>query len=268
LLKRKKLKKSKKSTKHICNSDNRKRGAMGIKKNHVYSGDAREIMTGFPSNSVQCGVTSPPYWNLRNYNVDGQLGHEATPEEYVRKVVLICRELRRVLKENGILFLNLGDGHFKSDSPESIYKLKPKDLIGIPWRVALALQYDGWFLRSDVVWYKPNASPEGSVYDRPTRAHEYVFILTKKGRYYWDQDAVRIPNESAGIRLNVDSDYVTEEIISNSVEAIEKGKVELKKRIEKTIKDTGVTRKLACYITIKKRGVVMKKAKISDLFGS
>lgn len=129
--------------------------------------------------SVQCVVTSPPYWGLRDYGVDGQLGLEKTPEEYVANMVTVFREVRRVLKADGLLWLNLGDSF-----------LPDKNLAGIPWRVAFALQADGWWLRSDIIWAKPNPMPE-SVTDRPTRAHEYLFLLTKSARYYYDADAIK-----------------------------------------------------------------------------
>ena len=128
--------------------------------------------------SVDCCVTSPPYWGLRDYSVANQLGLESTPEEYVENMVQVFREVRRVLKPEGTLWLNLGD------------TMDTKQLQGIPWRVAFALQADGWWLRSDIIWHKPNPMPE-SVTDRPTKAHEYVFLLTKSARYYYDADAVR-----------------------------------------------------------------------------
>lgn len=173
------------------------------------------------SESVQCVVTSPPYWGLRDYGVPGQLGLERTPEEYVEKMVAVFREVRRVLRKDGTVWLNLGDSYAHSSSGSDVRNvggfqgeqiranpkmadayqtrkkdlpdgLKPKDLVGIPWRVAFALQADGWWLRSDIVWAKPNPMPE-SIRDRPTRAHEYIFLLTKSERYYYDQDAIREP---------------------------------------------------------------------------
>lgn len=167
--------------------------------------------------SVHCVVTSPPYWGLRDYGQDGQIGLEPTPELYVEHIVGVFREVRRVLRDDGTLWLNLGDcystnpkgpnGDDKSTlSPSGVrvqrathlngrraLGLKPKDLVGIPWRVAFALQADGWWLRSDIIWSKPNPMPE-SVTDRPTRAHEYVFLLSKRARYYYDADAIREPH--------------------------------------------------------------------------
>ena len=151
-----------------------------------------------------------PYWGLRDYGVPGQIGLEKTPEEYVGKLVEVFREVRRVLKKDGVLWLNLGDsyaaggnggGTEKQDSNRGTLALrgkvkkappgfKPKDLVGIPWRVAFALQADGWYLRSDIIWSKPNPMPE-SVTDRPTKAHEYIFLLTKSARYYYDAEAVK-----------------------------------------------------------------------------
>jgi len=165
--------------------------------------------------SIQMCVTSPPYWNLRDYGLSDQLGLEKTPEEYVDNLVCVFREVKRVLRKDGVLFLNLGDSYAGSgrgnnpngkqgtnkgtlfDPDNSGYVpngLKPKDLIGIPWRVAFALQADGWWLRSDIIWHKPNPMPE-SVTDRPTKSHEYMFLLTKSARYYYDADAVKIPSK-------------------------------------------------------------------------
>lgn len=179
----------------------------------MVQGDAREIPLG--DGVVQCVVTSPPYWGLRDYGVVGQLGLEETPEEYVEHLVAVFREVRRVLRDDGTVWLNLGDSYSAgggnrkngsqgdtscvgSTSSESCSDqrvksgLDSKQLVGIPWRVAFALQADGWWLRSDVIWHKPNAMPE-SVRDRPTKCHEYVFLLTKSKRYFYDQDAVREP---------------------------------------------------------------------------
>jgi DNA modification methylase len=154
-------------------------------------------------------VTSPPYWRLRDYGIEGQLGLEATPEQYVAKMVAVFREVRRVLRDDGTLWLNLGDSYCSHNGGESGYGdgranreergraiastgLKPKDLVGIPWRVAFALQADGWYLRSDIIWAKPNPMPE-SVTDRPTKAHEYLFLLAKNDHYHYDADAIREP---------------------------------------------------------------------------
>lgn len=161
--------------------------------------------------TVQCVVTSPPYWGLRDYGLTDGIGLEPTLDGYLENMLTVFREVKRVLREDGTLWLNLGDcysGSWGSMShdldgkakrmgynarPASSYPqngLKPKDLIGLPWRVAFALQADGWYLRSDIIWHKPNPMPE-SVRDRPTRSHEYVFLLTKRARYYYDADAVR-----------------------------------------------------------------------------
>ena len=145
----------------------------------VRIGDCREVLDTLPEQSVHCCVTSPPYWGLRDYGHDDQLGLESTPEQYVENMVDVCRKVRRVLRDDGTLWLNLGDCYGAS-----------KQLVGIPWRVAFALQADGWYLRSDIIWAKPNPMPE-SVTDRPTKAHEYVFLLSKSPRYFYDADAVR-----------------------------------------------------------------------------
>jgi DNA modification methylase len=194
----------------------------------ILQGDVVEQLRTLPDCSVQCVCTSPPYWGLRDYGVEGQIGLEKTPEGYTQKMVDVFREVRRVLRDDGTLWLNLGDSYAsgkgtcynpgggeeslgqerkaegchpldrgnKSTLSES--GLKPKDLVGIPWRVAFALQSDGWYLRSDIIWSKPNPMPE-SVTDRPTKAHEYVFLLSKKAKYYYDADAVREPLQECSI---------------------------------------------------------------------
>lgn len=191
----------------------------------VLHGDSLTILRTLPEESVQCVVTSPPYWGLRDYGVSGQLGLEATPDEYVAKLVAVFREVRRVLRDDGTLWLNLGDSysgyHGNSRVPDDeapsnkpgyvenmratsvgIGGLKPKDLVGIPWRVAFALQADGWWLRSDIIWHKPNPMPE-SVTDRPTKAHEYVFLLAKSERYFYDHAAVRQADKGQDVRRTV-----------------------------------------------------------------
>lgn len=191
---------------------------------HIIQGDCREVLRRGPADSVQCCITSPPYWGLRDYGVSGQLGLEPTPEAYVANMVEVFRAVRRVLRADGTLWLNLGDSysnigkwggsssgkhatalhasHATSSQAHggTIDGLKPKDLVGIPWRVALALQADGWYLRSDIIWAKNNPMPE-SVRDRPTKAHEYVFLLTKSERYFYDHEAIKedaVSNHPAG----------------------------------------------------------------------
>ena len=180
----------------------------------LYHGGVLETLRELPAESVDCVVTSPPYWGLRDYGTPGQLGLEPTPEQYVERMVEVFREVRRVLAAHGTVWLNLGDsynggggGNYGSGLNVSAHQtnptagrdkpvaanLKPKDLVGIPWRVAFALQADGWYLRSDIIWAKPNPMPE-SVTDRPTKAHEYVFLLSKQPRYFFDQEAVREPH--------------------------------------------------------------------------
>ena len=153
----------------------------------VYLGDCMDVLRGLGDQSVSCCVTSPPYWGLRDYGVDGQIGLENTPEAFVARLVEVFAEVRRVLADDGTCFVNLGDS-YASESSANI-GLKPKDLCGIPWRVAFALQADGWYLRQDIIWHKPNPMPE-SVTDRCTKAHEYVFLLSKSQRYFWDQEAM------------------------------------------------------------------------------
>jgi len=176
--------------------------------NTIINGDSLEVIKTLPDGSVNCCVTSPPYWGLRDYGVEGQLGLEKTPEEYVGKMVAVFGEVRRVLRDDGTLWLNLGDSYSGScqtggtnsisgkgkSQPHIKHKrstnLKPKDLVGIPWRVAFALQADGWYLRQDIIWYKPNPMPE-SVTDRCTKAHEYVFLMSKSQQYYYDNEAIK-----------------------------------------------------------------------------
>ena len=174
-------------------------------------GDVRDGLAQLPESSVQCCVTSPPYWGLRDYGVAGQIGLEETPEAFVAAIVDVFRAVRRVLRDDGTCWVNLGDSYAgapggeqgkqgqrasrtftaRITKPKAGPGLKPKDLVGIPWRVAFALQADGWFLRSDIIWHKPNPMPE-SVTDRPTKSHEYVFLLTKSARYFYDADSIRV----------------------------------------------------------------------------
>ena len=175
-------------------------------------GDSLEVLKTMDDESVQCCVTSPPYWALRNYDMDGQLGQEATPEEYVDKLVEIMGEVHRVLRSDGTLWLNLGDSYVGSGNKgkhkdgacpnhrngqvvaknNKVKGLKPKDMVGIPWRVAFALQEFGWWLRSDIIWHKPNPMPI-PVKDRPTTCHEHIFLLSKSQHYYYDKDAILEP---------------------------------------------------------------------------
>ncbi len=172
-------------------------------------GDCIDVMPRIPDGSVNCCVTSPPYFGLRDYGVDGQIGLEQTPEEYVAKMVEVFREVRRVLRNDGTLWLNIGDsyangGRKTRDTDDKLTHrgmaarpadgvgVKPKDLIGIPWMLAFALRADGWYLRQEIIWHKPNPMPE-SVKDRCTKAHEQIFMLTKSPRYYFDSEAMKEP---------------------------------------------------------------------------
>jgi DNA modification methylase len=174
----------------------------------IVCGDCLEELKKLPDRSVQCCITSPPYWGLRDYGAAGQLGLESTPEEYVARLVEMCRDVKRVLRDDGTFWLNLGDSYatnpgngrggetcdggtpHRSGIDKAHVGLKPKDLCGIPWRMAFALQADGWYLRSDIIWAKPNPMPE-SVTDRPTKSHEYIFLLTKSPTYYYDYIAIQ-----------------------------------------------------------------------------
>ncbi|HYP62970.1 MAG TPA: site-specific DNA-methyltransferase [Acidocella sp.] len=176
----------------------------------IFEGDALAVLQRLPADSVQCIVTSPPYWGLRDYNFTDQIGLEPTLPQFLNKLRTIFTEARRVLRDDGIMWVNIGDGYTSGNRgwrapdkknparamatrPNTPEGLKPKDLQGIPWRLAFALQDDGWYLRADIVWNKPNAMPE-SVKDRPTRAHEYLFMFTKSERYHYDRRAVIEPN--------------------------------------------------------------------------
>jgi len=174
----------------------------------LYHGNCLAVLKSLPDQHVNCCVTSPPYWRLRDYGVEGQLGLEKTPDEYVEKMVTIFREVLRVLKDDGTLWLNLGDTYAAARSYQVVDSgrkdvgnkigcsippgLKQKDLVGIPWRVAFALQSDGWYLRQDIIWHKPNPMPE-SVKDRCTKAHEYIFLLSKSAKYHYDHETIKEP---------------------------------------------------------------------------
>jgi DNA modification methylase len=204
----------------------------------ILQGDALERLRELPDASMHCCITSPPYFGLRDYGAAGQIGLEETPDEYVAALVAVFREVRRALRDDGTLWLNLGDSYAGSWGAQSRAKtseirdrgisaqqivahptrasrtgairmdgVKPKDLYGVPWILAFALRADGWFLRSDIVWSKPNPMPE-SVTDRPTRSHEYVFLLSKSRRYYYDADAIREPAVTADDPRASDPDYV------------------------------------------------------------
>lgn len=183
-----------------------------MKEWEIFAGDCRDsVNLLIPSKSVQCCVTSPPYFGLRDYGMEGQIGLEPTPQEYVARLVYVFRAVRDVLRDDGVLWLNLGDSYARSGGKQGggnreMLHLegkqkrmltppngtKHKDLLGIPWRVAFALQADGWYLRQDIIWHKPNPMPE-SVTDRCTKAHEYLFLLSKSPRYYWDLEAMKEP---------------------------------------------------------------------------
>lgn len=154
----------------------------------IRTGDALETIGELPSGSIRTIVTSPPYYGLRDYGNPGQIGLEKSPEEYIERLVLVFRAARRVLSNDGTVWLNLGDSYQGKSG-----RLGPKQLLGIPWRVALALQADGWFLRQDIIWAKPNPMPE-SVTDRCTKSHEYIFMLTKSAKYYFDHEAIKEPS--------------------------------------------------------------------------
>jgi site-specific DNA-methyltransferase (adenine-specific) len=173
----------------------------------VKVGDNRQTIKELSDQSVQMVVTSPPYFGLRDYGVEEQIGLESTPQEFIEELCLVFDEVWRVLKDDGTIWVNLGDsyaqsgqgggGSYGTERPDWSKRgrkapegLKPKDLIGIPWRFAFAMQDRGWYLRSDIIWHKPNPMPE-SVTDRPTKSHEYIFLLTKNPKYYYDHEAIK-----------------------------------------------------------------------------
>lgn len=201
-----------------------------MKINHIYNGEALEELKNLPDNSVNCCVTSPPYYGLRDYGVDGQIGLEEAPEQYIEILVSVFREVKRVLKDDGTLWVNIGDSYSGSGKGAAFYpdcangtkqgtnkgsvgmvniikttkinNCKPKDLIGVPWMLAFALRADGWYLRQDIIWHKPNPMPE-SVKDRCTKSHEYIFLLSKSRNYYFDAEAIAEPTtESTTKRLS------------------------------------------------------------------
>ena len=188
-----------------------------MKTNVIFNEDCLIGLQKLPDNSIDCCISSPPYWGLRDYGVEGQIGLEDTPEEYVEQMVNVFREVKRVLKPEGTLWLNLGDSYanntqegnkvfgnveFNKNRPSRQNTITPqravpnglkaKDLVGIPWMVAFALRADGWYLRQDIIWHKPNPMPE-SVTDRCTKAHEYIFLLSKSQHYYYDHEAIKEP---------------------------------------------------------------------------
>lgn len=160
----------------------------------LYTGDALDRLREMPDQSVHCAITSPPYYRLRDFGVAGQIGLEPTPSKYVARLVEVLRELRRVLRDDATLWLNMGDSYCASGGD---YGAKPKDLLGIPWMVAFALRADGWYLRSEIIWHKLNPMPD-STKDRPTRSHEQLFLLSKSANYYYDAAAIAEPSDSDG----------------------------------------------------------------------
>ncbi|MDR1677037.1 MAG: site-specific DNA-methyltransferase, partial [Deltaproteobacteria bacterium] len=189
---------------------------ISIKSSTIFEGDALTVLRRIESKSVRCTITSPPYWGLRTYGICDQIGLEDTVSQYINKLVSVFSEVKRVLADDGTFWLNIGDSYtsgnrgyrapdkknparamnIRPDTPDG---LKPKDLIGLPWRLAFALQSDGWFLRNDIIWNKPNAMPE-SVKDRPSRSHEYIFMLTKSEKYYYDWQASKELTDNGGLR--------------------------------------------------------------------
>ena len=198
----------------------------------ILFGDCRETLCAFLPNSARMCVTSPPYYGLRDYGgEDNQIGQEQSPEEYIQQLVEVFREVRKILTDDGTLWLNIGDSYYnyrpgkgqalvkqtvasnKQDLPDKCAKranklpnLKEKDLIGIPWMLAFALRADGWYLRQDIIWHKPNPMPE-SVRDRCTKSHEYIFLLSKNKKYYYDNESIKEPAKDWGTRDRTNGKY-------------------------------------------------------------
>lgn len=237
--------------------------------NECLFGDCRDSMNDLlkQDTQVQMCVTSPPYWGLRDYGVDGQLGLEETPEEYIDNMVEVFRLVRSLLKDDGTLWLNIGDSYAsqgKNRTPEQAQKrstlvgpqspilkqqtkvvgdLKQKDLIGIPWLLAFALRADGWFLRSDIIWNKPNPMPE-SVKDRPTRAHEYIFLLSKSKTYYYDHEAIKEPMKDQSVARLMQENFDNQtggnkDYGKTSNRSCHKGLENLKKNFDKNMAGSG-----------------------------
>ena len=209
----------------------------------ILNGDCRDVLKTLPDQSVHTCVTSPPYFGLRDYGHTGQMGLEPTPDEFVSELVNVFREVRRVLRDDGTLWLNIGDsyasyrdGKATPDTTRGLSEgtlvpkgsaknrmsstfvgtsIKHKDLIGIPWRVAFALQADGWYLRQDIIWHKPNPMPE-SVTDRCTKSHEYIFLLSKSPKYYFDHEAIKEPVAASSI-IRLTQPNISAQVGSNRV---------------------------------------------------
>jgi len=228
----------------------------------IHVGDCLEVMRTLDAESVQTCVTSPPYFGLRDYGMAGQIGLEPTPDEFVVALVARLREVRRVLRDDGTLWLNLGDSYAssgrggnpteetsglqggQSSQRASVSRqqkppagLKSKDLIGIPWRVAFALQADGWYLRQDIIWHKPNPMPE-SVRDRCTKSHEYIFLLSKSPRYYFDADAIAEPLAASSIarlsQANLDNQQGSDRVpgkTNGTMKAVSNGETRNKRSV-------------------------------------
>lgn len=227
----------------------------------IIEGDALAVLAALPDGVVQTCVTSPPYFGLRDYGVDGQIGLEATPAEYVERLAAVFREVRRVLRDDGTFWLNLGDAYAGSwgaqSRPQGVtgdmatrsvcsarqidvaprkgsrtgtvgkdWGCKPKDLFGMPWHVALALRADGWYLRSDIIWAKPNPMPE-SITDRPTKAHEYLFLLAKRSTYHYDAAAISEPSLYAGklVKTNGPEGYESDALDLRTRDGFKRGVV-------------------------------------------
>lgn len=204
----------------------------------IINADAITGLRQLDDKSINTCITSPPYYGLRDYGVDGQIGLEPTPEDYIQKLVEVFREVKRVLKEDGTLWVNIGDSYWNKrscngaskESESSLGKslkymlrsggkehplLKPKDLIGIPWMLAFALRNDGWYLRQDIIWSKPNPMPE-SVMDRCTKSHEYIFLLSKSRNYYFDSESISESVADSTVR-RFKQDINSQEVLSNSM---------------------------------------------------
>jgi len=169
---------------------------MTTQPNTILCGDALEMLKTLPAESVHCCVTSPPYYGLRDYGHDGQIGQEASPQEYIARLTAVFREVKRVLRQDGTLWVNIADSY--AQRKKRWNGIKPKDMLGIPWSLAFALRADGWYLRSDIIWHKSNPLPEGAA-DRPAKSHEHIFLLAKSPQYYFDHEAIQEPVQQSTV---------------------------------------------------------------------
>lgn len=217
----------------------------GSFKCKLLAGNAIDVLKDIPENTFHMVVTSPPYWMQRDYQVKGQLGQEETPEEYIENLVAICREVKRTLREDGTFWLNIGDGYCKKAIKSS--HLKQKDLVGIPWAVAFALRRDGWYLRCDIIWEKTNPMPE-STRSRPSKSHEHLFLFAKSDKYFYDVEAIAVPQKPISIARAYSKNSVDKRKDAKSNEYAISGKAQDKtyEKMRKSLSELGPGEFLTC----------------------